>query len=201
MLVTGPGLTRRHAQAESIAEPLMVFVGHPEEVRHDEHGEGLRIGADELAAAAGGDELVELLVGESPHELLVVLEPFRGDQTHQQRPLAGVRRWVHGHHVLVHRQLVSVAIDDLADIVARERHRESCERPNHRVARREVVGVAVDVAGLVVAGHSDHTEVGERQHRALVAQVLQVRVRVVVEGLVAEVVDRLPVAHALSSRT
>ena len=59
-------------QTEALAEPLVVRLGHAEHVGHDEHGEGLRVGADELAAAVG-DELVELLVGEAPHERLVVL--------------------------------------------------------------------------------------------------------------------------------
>ena len=54
----------------------MVFLRHAEQVGDDEHGEGLRVGADELAAAVG-EELVELLVGEAPHERLVVLEPLR----------------------------------------------------------------------------------------------------------------------------
>ena len=44
---------------------------------------------------------------------------------------------------------------------------------------------------LVVAGHRHHAEVGERQHRALRPQLLEVRVRVVDERRVAEVVDRL----------
>ena len=57
--------------------------------------------------------------------------------------------------------------DDVADVVALERHGERRERPDHRVARRERVGVAVDLVGLVVAGHRDHAEVGEREHRAL----------------------------------
>ena len=60
------------AQAEALAEALVVLLGHAEQVGDDEHGEGLGVGADELAAAVG-DELVELLVGEAPHELLVVL--------------------------------------------------------------------------------------------------------------------------------
>ena len=89
-------------EPEALAEPLVVGFRHAEQVGDDEHGEGLRVRADELAAAVG-DELVELLVGEAPHERLVVLEPLRRDQPHQQRPLAGVVGRVHRDHVLVHR--------------------------------------------------------------------------------------------------
>ena len=85
---TSPGVA---AQAEALAEPLVVVFGHAEQVGDHEHGERLRVRADELAAAVG-DELVELLVGEAPHELLVVLEPLRRDQPHQQRALLRVRR-------------------------------------------------------------------------------------------------------------
>src|SRR3712207_7629680 len=40
-------------------------------------------------------------LGEAPHELLVLLEPPRRDQPHQQSPLTCVFGRVHGHHVLV----------------------------------------------------------------------------------------------------
>ena len=72
---------------------------------------GWAIGADELAVAVG-DELVELSVDGAPHERLVLLEPLGGQQAHQQRPLPGVHGRVHGHHVLVHRELIAVAVDD-----------------------------------------------------------------------------------------
>ena len=172
----------------------MIRFGHAEQVGDDEHGEGLRVRADELAPAVA-DELVELLVGEAPHELLVVLQPLRRDQPHQQRAFLRVLGRVHRDHVLVHRQLVAVAIDDLADVVALERHRERRERADHRVARRERVDVAVDLGRLVVAGHRDHAVMGERLHRALRAQVLEVRIRVLDERLVHEEVDRVPVAR------
>ena len=83
-----PGLP---AQAEELAEPLVIFFGHAEQVGDHEHREGLRVRADELAAAVG-DELAELLIGEAPHELLVVLEPLRRDQPHEERALLRVRR-------------------------------------------------------------------------------------------------------------
>ena len=52
---------------------------------------------------AVAEEVVELLVGQAPDERLVVLQPLRGDQPHEQAPLPGVVGWVHGDHVLVHR--------------------------------------------------------------------------------------------------
>ncbi len=116
-LLAGADLADGAAQAEAVSEALVVLLGHPEQVGDHQHGEGLGVGADELAPAVA-DELVELLVGEAPDELLVVLQPLRGDQPHQQGPLAGVVGRVHRHHVLVHRQLVPVAIDDVADVVA-----------------------------------------------------------------------------------
>ena len=98
----------------------MVLFRHAEQVGDHEHGERLRVRVDELAAAVG-DELVELLIGEAPHEVLVVLEPLRRDEPHQERAFLRVRGRVHRDHVLVHRQLVAVAVDDGADVVALER--------------------------------------------------------------------------------
>ena len=107
-LRAGTDLTRCPEEAETLAEPTVIGLGHAEQVGDDQHREGLRVRADELAVAVG-DELVELLVGEAPHERLVLLEPLRRDEPHEQRPLPGVVRRVHRHHVLVHRELVAVA--------------------------------------------------------------------------------------------
>ena len=172
----------------------MVLLGDAEQIGDDQHGERLGVGPDELAAPVG-EELVELLVGEAPHERLVVLQPLRRDQPHQERSLPGVVGRVHRDHVLEHRQVVAVGVDDLAHVVALQRDREGGEGADHGVARGERVGVAVDLAGLLVAGHGHHPEVGQRQDRALLAQLLEVRVRVLHQRLVVEVVGRLPVAH------
>jgi hypothetical protein len=169
----------------------MVFFGDPEQIGDHQHGEGLGVRADELASAVGS-ELAELLIGEAPHELLVVLQALWCDQPHQERALLRVRGRIHRHHVFVHRQLVAVAIDDGAH-VAFERHRERCERTDDRVARRERVDVAVHLRCLVVAGHRDDPVMGERLHRTARAQVLEVRIRILDEGLVHEEVDRVPV--------
>ena len=50
----------------------MLRFGDAEEVGDDEHRERLGVRADELAGASG-DQLVELPIGEAPHELLVLL--------------------------------------------------------------------------------------------------------------------------------
>ena len=132
---------------------------------------------------------VELAIGEAPHERLVFLQTLRRDQPHQHRPLAGVIGWVHRDHVLVHRELIAVAVDDPADVVAFERHGKAREGPDHRVAGREGVGIAVDVGGLVPPRHRDHPVVGQRRHRALRAQVFEVRVRVFQQRRVGKEVD------------
>ena len=55
-----------------------------------------------------GDELVDLPVGEPPHELLVLAEPLRRDQPHQQRAVRGVHGRVERRELVAHRQLVAV---------------------------------------------------------------------------------------------
>ena len=74
----------------------MVGLGHAEQVGDDQ--EGVRVGelAHELAFVVSRQQLVELAVGEAPHELLVLLEALRREQTHQQRAQIGVPRRVEG---------------------------------------------------------------------------------------------------------
>ena len=196
--LAGADLARGPAQPEALPEALVVLLGHAEQVGHHQHGERLGVGGDELAPAVA-EELVKLLVGQSPHERLVVLQPLGGDQPHQQAPLPGVVGGVHGDHVLVHRQLVPVAIDDGADVVALQGDREGGERADDRVARREGLVVPVHIGGLVVPGHRHHPEVGQRQDRAFGAERLEVGVGVLDQRLVEEEVGRPPVAQALVS--
>ena len=88
-------------------------------------------------------------------------------------------------------------VDDLADVVADEWHRELGERPDHRVARGERVRVAVDVAGLLQAGDGHDAVMRERRHRALLAQMLEVRVRVLQQRSVGEEIDLVEVSHQM----
>ena len=53
------------------AERLVVLLRHPEQLGDDEEREGAGVLADELACAVG-QELVDLAVGEAPHESLVL---------------------------------------------------------------------------------------------------------------------------------
>ena len=76
-------------------------------------------------------------------------------------------RGIHGHHVLVHGELVPVLVDDLTYVVARERHGKRGERADDRVAGGERLVVAVHLGRLLVAGHGDHPQVGKSQDRAL----------------------------------
>src|SRR3954468_12676948 len=115
LLLAAAELPGRRAETESLAEPLVLRLRNSEEVGDDEQREGLRVGRDELAPTEG-KQLVELLVGQAPHEVLVLAEALRRDEAHQQRPLARVVRRIHRDHVLVHREVVAMGVDDLADV-------------------------------------------------------------------------------------
>ena len=104
----GAGLVARPG-AEPLAEQLVVALRHAEQVGDGEHGERLAVPADELAVAAG-DELVDLAIGEPPHEVLVLAEALRRDQAHEQRAVRGVDRRVEREQLVAHRQLVAVLL-------------------------------------------------------------------------------------------
>ena len=93
------------------AERVVVFLGNAEEVGDDEQRERLRVLADELALALAED-LVDLPVGEPPHERLVLLQALRRDEAHQQRAVRGVLRRVEGRQLVAERQPVAVLLDD-----------------------------------------------------------------------------------------
>ena len=103
---------------------------------------------DELALARG-EELVEDVVGELPHRVLVLLEALGGDQPHQQCAVIGVRRRVEGRQLVAERNLVAMLLDQVGDIVTLERYGEPGERSGHRDAGRERLRVVVDVDGLL----------------------------------------------------
>ncbi len=63
-------------------------------------------------ALAPGEELVDLAIGEPPHELLVLLEALRRDQPHQQAAVRGVLRRIERRQLIAERQLVAVLLDD-----------------------------------------------------------------------------------------
>ena len=122
VLADGAGLLARPG-TEPLAEQFVVALRYAEQVGDDEHGERLAVRADELAVAAV-DELVDLTIGEPPHELLVLAQPLRRDQPHQQRAVRGVDRRVEREQLVADRQRVAVLLDERADVVALERRRE-----------------------------------------------------------------------------
>ena len=159
--------------------------------------ERIGVAADELAFALR-HELVDLAVGQAPHELLVLLQPLRGELAHDQVPVVAVRRRVHRRDLVTERELVAVLIDQFADVgPTRQRHGETREGPGHGVARREGVGVVVDRACLVVPG--DHVDVLLRlaAYRALGAEPVEVGIRVVDQLVAAEEVDGVVVGDGL----
>ena len=121
-----------------VAEPLVVLLGHAEQVGDDVESERSGEVADELALAAL-DELVDLAVGVPPHEVFVLAQPLRRDQPHQQPAVRLVPGVVHDGDLVAEGQLVTVLFDEVADVVALERHGEARERPGDGVARREGV--------------------------------------------------------------
>ena len=181
---------------ELLEELRVVLLGHAEQVGDDQHGVGLGVLADELALAPGV-EPVDLVVGQSPQGLLVLLEALRRDQPHQQPALGGVLGRVERRELIAEGEVVAVGLDDLGDVVALERHGELGEGPDGRVAVRERGLVVVDLHGLVVAGHHVDVVVRLLDDRALAPQVLEVGVGVVDEVLGEEEVDgfELLVAH------
>ena len=81
---------------------LVVLFGHAQQVGDDQQGEGAGEVGDELALPSC-EELVDLAIGELLHELLVLLEPLRRDQPHQQRTVCGVLRRIERRDLIVHR--------------------------------------------------------------------------------------------------
>ena len=80
---------------QPLAEQLVVGLGHALEVGDDGQRERLRVLADHLERARRRRS-VDQLIGEAPHEVLVLLEALRRDEPHQQVPVRGVVRRVEG---------------------------------------------------------------------------------------------------------
>jgi hypothetical protein len=77
IVVECPDLCVVHAERHS--ELLVVLLWDPEQVGDDQQREGSRIRRQELAPAVG-DELVDVSIGQPPHEVLVLLQPLWGEQ-------------------------------------------------------------------------------------------------------------------------
>ena len=103
-----------------LEELLVVGLGHAEEVGDDQ--QRVRAGelADELAPPVGRNRSIWRSAS-TTHELLVLLQPLRGDQPHQQAALGGVLGWVEGGQLVAEGQPVPVGLDDPGDVVALQR--------------------------------------------------------------------------------
>ena len=128
------GALRRRVRPELGA----VLLGHAEQVGDRQGGERLGVLGEEFALPVA-DELVELVIDQLPHVVLVLLEPPRRQQPAQQRAGLLVRRRIHDHHVLEDRELVAMRFDLLADVVTVGFERQRRERAADRVDRRERV--------------------------------------------------------------
>jgi hypothetical protein len=181
--------------AQLLPERLVVFLGNPEQIRDDEHRERRRVSIDELACAVGG-ELVDDLIGEPPHKFLVLPQALRRDQSHQQRAVCRVHRRIERRELVAERQLVAVLLDELADVAPLEQDGEPGEGSRHRVARRERLGVVVHHRRFLVPRHHVHAVVRLADHRALLAELVEVRIRIRNDPVIAEEVDVLETAHS-----
>ena len=184
---------------QPVAEQAVVGLGNAFEVGDHQQRERRRVGADELAAALL-DELVQLAIGEAPHELLVGAQPSGRQEAHHQRPVVVVPGRVERRELIAERQLVAVALDDVAHVVALERLGEPHERPAHHVARREGRRVVVDRERFVVAGHHEDAVVRLLPDGTPAPAPRRSRVGIVLHGTVAEEVRCQQICHEVSVR-
>ncbi len=193
--VAGAAADRAGRVEQLTSEIVVVGLRHSEQVRDDEHREGVAEVGDEFTAISG-ERLVVLTIGKAPHELLVLLEAFRRDHLRQQRPVIGVYRRIQARQLIIERQFVAVLGDQFGDVVALEGNGKTRKRPGDRRARREALAVVVDGDGFLVARDHHDAVMGLAAHRALVAYRGQVVIRVVQQPVVSEEVDRVDVGHA-----
>ena len=106
---------------ETGLEPAVVGLGHALQVGDHQQREGAGVLADELALAFV-EEFTELPVAELPHELFVLAQALRRDQSHEQAAMGGVSGRVERWELVAEGQLVAVLVDDVADVVALEGH-------------------------------------------------------------------------------
>ena len=99
-------------RGQLFSQQRVVGLRHAEQVGNDEQRERLGELADELARSVGED-LVDLAVGQPPHEVLVLLQPLGSDQAHEQPAVRGVQRRIERRQLVAERQLVAVRVDDV----------------------------------------------------------------------------------------
>ena len=186
--------------ADALDELVAVLERHAQQVGDHQQRERAGEALDELAVPRR-QELVERLVGERPHGVLVLLEALRGDQPHQQGAVVGVGRRIERGQLVAEWQLVAVLLDQLGDVTVSptfEAYRKAGERSGHRGARRPRLGVVQHGAGFLPAGHHRDVVVLFLGHRALLPQRLVVRVGIRDELAAAEEVQLGGVVHHLA---
>ena len=183
-----PGSVLLLLSYEVLAELYPVLGWHAQQIGNDEHSEGLGEVGHDLALATG-NEGVDLLVGQLPHELLVFLEALRRDQSHQQGPMVGVLRRIHGRELIAEWRLVAVGFDQLGNVfvlVSLQGNGAARKRSRGRHAGGKTIGIVVDLEGFVVARHHEDALMRLTQYRRLLSQVVKVGVRIVHEPVAAE---------------
>ena len=98
-------LHRPTVTLQLVQERGVVGLGNTEEIGDHQQREGARVLVDELALPSV-EELVDLTIGESPHEFLVLLEALRSDEPHQQRTMLVVLGRMERGHLIAERRLV-----------------------------------------------------------------------------------------------
>ncbi len=188
----------QHRRVERVAEFGVVALGHPEDVGDRERGVRLGIAVHELAATLH-EERVDLPVGQPPEELLVLPEASRGDEAREQVTVPLVLRRIERDDVVAERIEVAIPLDQLGDVVAAGLDRQPRQRAPDGVAARVRIVVAHHLNGLCVARDGHHVACGVVVHRALAPQPVEVRVGVVDDRGLGEVVDGIEVAtHSIS---
>ena len=78
------------------------------------------------SASPPAHELIDLTIGQAPHEVLVLLESLGRELAHQQVPVVVVLRGIHGDDLVTEGQLATVLRDEATDILLPlERDREA----------------------------------------------------------------------------
>ena len=173
---------------EFLPELYSVLGWHAQQIGDDEHGERLGVGVHELALATG-NEAVDLLIGQLPHEVLIFLEALWGDQSHQQRPVGGVLRRIQGRELIAEWRFVAVGFNQLGNVlvfVSLQGNGAARKRSSGRHAGGKAIGIVVDLEGFVVARYHDDALMRLTQYRRLLSQVIKIGVRIVHEPVAAE---------------
>jgi hypothetical protein len=159
------------------AERRVVLARNAEQVGDHQQREGVRVGPAELDLAAV-DELVDQLLGEARHELLVVLEAVRREELVEQRPVPGVLGRIEGDEHVAERDFVAAIFDDILDGLSRARVRQLRERAERRDHRRIGIVIGVHREDLLDAGDQEDAVMGLAHHRTELAKSRVVGIRI-----------------------